>query len=735
MADTPPIALWQRLCARFPRLRKIERRLKALRDMRRLRRTGAFDAAWYAANNSDIAATGLAPLAHYVRKGAWEGRRPRPDFDPLCYLAIHPDVAARGVEPFTHYLLSGTAEGRATAPDDGALAALAARRRAAPAPAGWYGGTPLTAGQIFPSARTAAGPFNRTDLPPTALTDPAARDWCLRLGPVDLLQAHIATRVPEPDVAPSPVVPHFTLLTVFDGDRAGFARTAGWVGAVLAQPRAVSGRVDWLVLNDDPACETDALEALLPGDVRGAIHLVSDGHRRGEAARRNQGTDAAHGDFLLFIDSGETLAPDALDILTHYIAAFPLCRCICGGGLELGSGGRPVARQDRPRDAAELVTQASACGALVAVRRDLILASDGFDLRFDGASAYALLLEAATREPVLAVPELLIGRPATHKPNKGKIRAARVAAMRALTDQAWPQPARPAITRSLVEQGLCLVRTQGRRPDLLAQALHSIYEQSEPLVAAVIVHGDAETFERVRAQAPHQEGAVVFLHASDTSRRRGYPWNVGLDYLDQNSDRFQYLSFLDDDDIYYPLFAARMVEAFCLTGADVVYGLVNSRTPGGKADTLHMPLPTACLVAGNFIPTNAYAVRTDALAGSGIRVLEDVDYFEDWDFLLSLLGAGLRFHLVPEALGEFLMIGDGNTLTKRDPAHHDLCQARAMDHGARVAAALGMARYYRDLMDFDFANDAVRHPAPSGHLIAAKQQFLRAAARAEAVPS
>ncbi|MEP9377475.1 glycosyltransferase [Aquabacter sp. CN5-332] len=729
---------WRRLCLRHPALGKLDRRLRALWDMARLRRSGAFDDAWYVARYPDVAQSGLTPLAHYVRKGAWEGRRPRADFDPLHYLSIHEDVAASGVEPFTHYVLFGQSEGRAAAPGSQILSELAERRRARPegdaGPEGWYGARPLLQSEHFPHLRPAAGPFV-VHLPQGSGAPEGAgggNDWHMRLGPVDLLQERIATRQPPPHLAPSAASPTFSLVTVFTGDRAGFARSAGWVGALLAEEkrRREVARVHWIVLNDDPACGQDELEAVLPRDVRAVTTLISDGRRRGVSARRNEGAAVARGDFLLFLDAGDALAPDALRILSSYIAAFPLCRCICAGFLELGRDGRPLARQDRLLDASELLSHPAGAGALAAVRKDLIAGLGGFDARFEQAASYELMLRTALQEPILSIPEPLLGRSAGRTAGEGvagqAIEAVRIAALRALVDDRWPEPPRPEIPHPPIERGLCLVRTQGRRPELLSQALMSIYGQAEPLVAAVIVHGDAETFERVCATAPKKEGAVVFLHAADTSRRRGHPWNVGLDYLEQQRDQYQYLCFLDDDDIYYPHFTQRMVEAFRQTGADVVYALANRRTPGGVSEASHMPLPISCLVAGNFIPTNSYALRTGILVGSGIRVLEDVDYFEDWDFLVSLLATGCRFHLVPEAVGEFLLIGDGNSLSKRDPAHHAWCLSLLLAWGGKVAGHLGMGRFYRDLLDFDFRDGAARHPSPGGHLILAKKQFLRA---------
>lgn len=720
-APRPAQRLWRDLCVRFPALGKLDRRISALRDIERLRRTRAFDERWYAAAYPDMIRSGLSPLTHYVRKGAWEGRRPRPDFDPLRYLAAHPDVAESGIEPFTHYLLYG----------GGQAADSTAASAAEGASGGWYGIMSLTRGQLYGGPRSPDCCLAAAALAPAEpeTTGAEAGQWFMRFGPLDEFQQRVASRRPPAHLPASPAEPSFTIVTVFEGDGPALSRSAEAVAALMAQDTD-RPRADWIVLNDDPACEPADLSAHLPPQIRHAVTILADGRRLGRPARKTQGARAAGGDFVVFLEAGDLIGRDATRILSHYAATFPLARAVGCGAADVDARGRVLRRMALPFDSSKLLALGMVTGPLLAVRRDLLADLGGFAPRFAGLEDYDLLLRLALEEPILAVPEILIGcapRPAEPGERREQMLAAvRMAAMRRLLDVAWPAPAPRPPSRGRVEQGLCLVRTQGRRPELLAAALHSIYGQSEPLVAAVIVHGDAATFEAVRATAPTQEGRVVFLHADAPAQRRGYPWNVGIAHARAHADRYHYVCFLDDDDIYYPLFARRMLEGFRLAEADVVFGLTNKRAPGAAAEPSHMPLPTACLVAGNFMPTNSYAVRTEMLAEAQVQVAQDMDYFEDWDLLISLLAGGARFHLIPEAVGEFLLIGDGNTLHKRDPVHHAQCLRRALARGEETARHLGMAQFYRDLLDFDFGAGAARHPAPLGHLMLAKKQFLRA---------
>ena len=71
-----------------------------------------FDTKFYLANNPDIAAAGINPLAHYDLVGWREGRDPSAGFHTAAYLAANPDVAAAQIDPLQHYLQSGVYEGR-----------------------------------------------------------------------------------------------------------------------------------------------------------------------------------------------------------------------------------------------------------------------------------------------------------------------------------------------------------------------------------------------------------------------------------------------------------------------------------------------------------------------------------------------------------------------------------------------------------------------------------------------
>lgn len=91
---------------------KTRRQWRRRRALALFRRSGLFDAAWYAKAYSDVATSGMSAADHYLYFGGFEGRRPHPLFDSGWYLERNSDVADTGQNPLLHYLMAGDAEGR-----------------------------------------------------------------------------------------------------------------------------------------------------------------------------------------------------------------------------------------------------------------------------------------------------------------------------------------------------------------------------------------------------------------------------------------------------------------------------------------------------------------------------------------------------------------------------------------------------------------------------------------------
>jgi HAD superfamily hydrolase (TIGR01549 family) len=81
-------------------------------ELRRVKRSGYFDKAYYLRNNPDCRRADIDPLYHFMTFGWREGRNPSSKFDTNYYLAMNPDIRQTGYNPLLHYLRHGKEEGR-----------------------------------------------------------------------------------------------------------------------------------------------------------------------------------------------------------------------------------------------------------------------------------------------------------------------------------------------------------------------------------------------------------------------------------------------------------------------------------------------------------------------------------------------------------------------------------------------------------------------------------------------
>jgi hypothetical protein len=213
-----------------------------------------------------------------------------------------------------------------------------------------------------------------------------------------------------------------------------------------------------------------------------------------------------------------------------------------------------------------------------------------------------------------------------------------------------------------------IVRTQGRDLGLLTEALQSLAFQASRCLAVVVVHEDARLLVEVGSACKQiSDLDFVLLHASDKARKRGYSFNVGLQYCYNQDLEVDGIFFLDDDDIVYPFFTSIMKQAFLAKNADVIFAGSNSRRPGMQPEEGYRRNNISHIFAENFVPINSYVFRYTALRDKNILFSEELDYDEDWMFLLKLLEHGFRFEAIESTISEFRVLPDGNGAVKPDP--------------------------------------------------------------------
>ena len=555
------------------------------------------------------------------------------------------------------------------------------------------------------------------------------RSACLRFGPVDEFRAFLAQRSTPDSVAAKDDCGGFSIVTPFFRHMDLFRDTAESVHHLAQNEAASEYPLEWVVVNDDPAIDDDELMRRIPEGLRPQVRLIPSEEPGGIVHALNTGIRHSVHRWVLFLDCDDLIESNAIAVLTHYQRLLPRCRYISSSMVDIDESGTVVRFRGHEQPPERLADLGMFAGHLKAVRRDLFDDVGYLDPNFGLAQDYEFALRVAMEEPILQMPEPLY-RYRWHGQTQSVSRAAQQAAIadrvrikylrrfvasdatiRTTAIEAGEQSTPPRSVPGDSPQGAVVIRTQNKRPGLLTEAIDSVIAQTPDLTPIVVVHGSDEDLHTVQAQVS-TNSATVLLHASEESRpgrQRGYPANIALDYVCGQADRFDYVSFLDDDDIYYPLFAERMGEALRMSGADLVYAMTNKRWLHKHAEPGPLPLPSSCLVAENFITMNSFVLATSFLRRSGIRFDEHLLYLEDWDFLLSVWSAGGTFNFLPEVVSEFRITNDGNTAHKKYPDLYEANCSRVQEKIRKIVESTnrGLRYFQEEVLQFDWPQNAI----------------------------
>jgi glycosyltransferase involved in cell wall biosynthesis len=552
-----------------------------------------------------------------------------------------------------------------------------------------------------------------------------------RFVPEDLIHTALTTIDANPTNTSSYSTPKFSIITPFFRHRNYFKICAESV-AELFENEILRGyqTTSWLVINDDPRIGTEELMDLVPEIIRPYVVIFSDGLNKGISQRLNEGIKAAQGDWILFLDCDDVILKNATIILHHYIRTFPLCRYISSAMIDIDEFGNILRYRRHERSSCSLFHFGMLAGHLKAIRRDLFDEIGFHDSAFSGCQDYDLALKAVSREPILLIPEYLYQYRWHEKTQSIENRHRQASVAEAVrrrflvdfSERHFEKGDHEEIEEKVPYRGLCIIRTQGKRLHFLAEALSSIREQDPPITPCIVVHAGGDVFEEIKSWAQQICDNVIILHAKDTFKKRGYPLNVGMDYVRENSEIFGFFCFLDDDDILYPLYSKQLFQALTSMKADIAYGLANKRIPWEPPALGPQALPMSALAGGNFIPIHCYVVRTKFLMQSGVRARENMHYLEDWDFLLALLGENANFVYIPDVVCEYRIIGDGNREQKNDFTDYENCRDRVFARSEVVAKKLGIGFFLRELTKFDFSCRTLE-PAEIGHMIDGRYFF------------
>jgi LmbE family N-acetylglucosaminyl deacetylase/glycosyltransferase involved in cell wall biosynthesis len=197
-----------------------------------------------------------------------------------------------------------------------------------------------------------------------------------------------------------------------------------------------------------------------------------------------------------------------------------------------------------------------------------------------------------------------------------------------------------------------IVRTKDR-PALLAEAIASVRATGYPAEIVVVNDGGAH---------PNVDGVTLIEY--ETSRGRSDAANAGV-----KAAKNDYVTFLDDDDLYYPEHLETLTHASRVSKAAAWYtDAVSAFIDGERREPMRIysrDFDRELLLVENYIPLPTLLFRrTDFLDLGGFD--SDFDLFEDWDFLIRLSQRGDFVH-VPRITCEIRHIKGAGSIVMENP--------------------------------------------------------------------
>ena len=203
----------------------------------------------------------------------------------------------------------------------------------------------------------------------------------------------------------------------------------------------------------------------------------------------------------------------------------------------------------------------------------------------------------------------------------------------------------------MLSKAACIIPTHGR-PGHLSRALESVLQQSH-LPAEIIVVDDVDdgpTAAVVQVSALRTEIPMRRVLNRENSGASGSR-NAGV-----AASRAEFVAFLDDDDAWRPQYLARAMAELEHSGADaVISGLCRIKYDGSIQPIV---IPHRAEIAGRMFDKNF------GMTGSNLIIRRTafervggfdpaLPVFNDWDFLIRMVAAGVEYGVVPELTVEW----------------------------------------------------------------------------------
>jgi len=208
-----------------------------------------------------------------------------------------------------------------------------------------------------------------------------------------------------------------------------------------------------------------------------------------------------------------------------------------------------------------------------------------------------------------------------------------------------------------------IVRTYNR-PRRLRECLHSLSQQTWRDFETLVVNDAGDDVESLLSQ---ELGTLPFRYLRNPENRgRTACLNIGVE-----AARGEYIGFLDDDDVVYPVHLQTLMEAARPQRRPVVYTDVLNVTyqPGPRTGewirekeqlVYSFDFDADNFLLANYIPIHCLAIRRDCFDRVG-PFDESLTILEDWEFLIRL-SRSFPFLHIPKITGEYRRRDDNSNI-------------------------------------------------------------------------
>lgn len=192
---------------------------------------------------------------------------------------------------------------------------------------------------------------------------------------------------------------------------------------------------------------------------------------------------------------------------------------------------------------------------------------------------------------------------------------------------------------------ISVITTTHNRAKTLKQTIHSVLNQSFRDFELIVVN-DASTDDTKKVLNNIIDERLVVINRAENFGHDGRPKNEGI-----LKARGEYITFLDDDDIYYPDALKVLYKYAIHTKADVVYGDYLNNIKGKMRPGWSVHFDVQTLSKMNFISMCVAMVKKDKVIEIG-GFDETIPQFKDWNLWLRLQKNNAIFAHIPIIITE-----------------------------------------------------------------------------------